>query len=281
MTGPTLPLRRFLCAAFALSLVLGCSSGDGSGLLDAGVAAPLFDDLYQEAKHMTGVAAVVAGAGAGDDVPLAARRALERLGGLARQVVETVELPDAYGAVTALERAARDLTLAAGGHDAGRGHVAIRSVIVAGLTPENAALEARKELEDEARTGRAKETLRSYLRAAAHWLAYAGLLVDPASQAAFAPRLSPTDLPAQLPVNPTDPTGGVDALIEGFESVGEWRDHVFSDRDLVVPNPNVDAVAWDAFLAWAQYVNPDLAVAADNLYEVFDDIFLSVVPGAP
>ena len=91
------------------------------------------------------------------------------------------------------------------------------------------------------------------------------LLADPASRVALHVRLSPTDLPADLPR--TGPTGAVDPLIGGFNSVDEWRDQLFDKNgQLVVPDPNVDGVAWRAFLAWAYHVNPDLAAAVDQMH---------------
>ncbi|HLF40410.1 MAG TPA: hypothetical protein VI854_02935 [Acidimicrobiia bacterium] len=274
--------RRLLTVAFALTLVpTGCSSGsDNPELLDAKAAAPLFDDLYEAAKPMIGVAALTPAAEDGDSAALVATdRALERLGTLAQRVVDTVNPADASGALGALERAARDLTLGAGGRQDGPGRVAIRDIVVR-LTPDQTA-RTRKELEDTNSAQVAKEDLRRSLAAAVHRLAYVSLLADPSAQARFAPKVSPSDLPTELPVNRFNPTGGIDPLIDGFESVNEWRDQIFSDGHLVVPNPNADGLAWDAFLAWAQYVNPDLAGAARKLHNAFNGIFLSPVRREP
>jgi hypothetical protein len=262
-------------------VLTGCSSGsDDPELLDAKAAAPLFDDLYEAAKPMIGIAAVTSAGEGGDQTStLAAQRALERLGTLAQRVVDTVEPADASGAMGAFERATRDLALGAGARQEGQKHVAIRTIIVS-LTPDQAA-RTRKRLEDSNGAQQAKERLRRSLEAAVQRLAYVALLADPTTQARLAPRISPSDLPPELPVDPTDPTGGVDPLVDGFESVDQWRDQIFKDGNLVVPDPNANTVAWSSFLAWAQYVNPDLPVAADEIYNVFNRVFLSPIRRQP
>lgn len=46
----------------------------------------------------------------------------------------------------------------------------------------------------------------------------------------------------------------------------EWRDLIFNGDQLVVPDPNADGLAWDAFRAWARYVNPNLSSTANNMH---------------
>ncbi|MGH9043227.1 MAG: hypothetical protein ACRDZ3_23710 [Acidimicrobiia bacterium] len=139
---------------------------------------------------------------------------------------------------------------------------------------------AERDLAEAARNQRGREELRSRLDASLQHLAFVSLLADPSARAAMHLRLSPADLPAELPVSPTDPTGGVDPHVAGFESVDEWRRVMFDDRGrLVVPDPNDPDGDWGAFLAWAQYVNPDLAVAARKLHDVFNAALRSAAPG--
>ncbi|MGH8975483.1 MAG: hypothetical protein ACRD0C_20045 [Acidimicrobiia bacterium] len=133
--------------------------------------------------------------------------------------------------------------------------------------------QAERDLAKTIKGQKEREALRRRLDASLHHLAYVSLLADPSNRESLDLKLSSADLPAELPGNRTDPTGGVDTLIEGFGSVDEWRDQIFKDGNLVVPDPNADPVAWDAFLAWAQHVNPDLATAADQMHATMHGAF--------
>ena len=260
---------RFLPAAIALVVALaGCSRSE-DGLLQAEAAAPLFEELHQEAIRMVDVASLTGEAGLGSDPPFGAERIMEQLGTLAKQVVDTVRPPDATGALDALERATRDAMLTAGGHQESPDRVTIGNVIVR-LTPDQAT-RAREGLEEERTTQERREQLRRRLEDAVRRLIYASLLADLNAQAAFAPRMSPSDLPPELPRR--GPTGGVDPLLGAFDSVDEWRDQLFEDNRFVVPDPNADGIAWRALLAWVLYVNPDLAGVSDQLHNVFNRHF--------
>ncbi|HLF40409.1 MAG TPA: hypothetical protein VI854_02930 [Acidimicrobiia bacterium] len=133
--------------------------------------------------------------------------------------------------------------------------------------------QAERDLAKTAKGQKEREALQRRLDASLRHLAFVSLLADPSARAALHLKLSPADLPAELPVNRTNPTGGVDNYLDGFESVDEWRDQIFKDGNLVVPDPNADGVAWDAFVAWAQYVNPDLAAAARQMHATMHDAF--------
>lgn len=83
---------------------------------------------------------------------------------------------------------------------------------------------------------------------------YVALLANPRTRATLAPRLSPDDLPAEVPdLNLTVATRD------------EWREQLFDNQNrLVVPSP-YDPGRWKSFLAWAETVNPAIRNAVSDL----------------
>lgn len=138
-----------------------------------------------------------------------------------------------------------------------------KSILFAFGSDAFARSETAKELA-KARTGQMRrEALQERLAVGLHHMAFVSLLADPTVRPELNLKLSPADFPETLPRRAD---GDIDPLLGGFESVQEWRDLIFKGDQLVVPDPNIDGLAWDAFRAWARYVNPDLSSAAHRMH---------------
>jgi hypothetical protein len=126
----------------------------------------------------------------------------------------------------------------------------------------------QRRLEEELRAERgaaeARETLKGDLTRNLEHLAYVSVLADPEERAALALRLSPADLPAEVPAG----------LNLNVASRDEWARDLFDERgQLLVPQPS-DPGRWKSFLAWSETVNPELrnriSALTDPMFDSFD-----------
>lgn len=120
-----------------------------------------------------------------------------------------------------------------------------------------------RDLELELKGIEAQERLEGDLRGTLEHLTYVSVLADPDERAALGLRLSPTDLPAEVPAGRNLPVATRE----------EWIENLFDDHGrLVVPQPS-DPVRWRSFLGWAEAVNPDLRARVraltDPMYHTF------------
>jgi hypothetical protein len=112
-----------------------------------------------------------------------------------------------------------------------------------------------RELELELRGVEAQERLEEDLQGTLEHLAYVSVLTDPDERAALGLRLSPADLPAEVP-------GDLNLPVATRE---EWaRDLFDEDGHLVVPQPS-DPVRWRSFIGWTKAVNPELRHRVSDL----------------
>ena len=112
-----------------------------------------------------------------------------------------------------------------------------------------------QDLERELQGIEAQERLEGDLRGTLEHLAFVSVLADADERAVLVLRLSPTDLPAEVPA-------GLNLPVTTRE---EWvRDLFGEDGQLVVPQPS-DAVRWRSFIGWVKTVNPDLGARVSEL----------------
>ncbi|MGH8511763.1 MAG: hypothetical protein ACREU8_10415, partial [Gammaproteobacteria bacterium] len=79
-------------------------------------------------------------------------------------------------------------------------------------------------------------------------LAHVSVLADPDDRAALGLRLSPADLPAEVPAN----------LNLSVTSREDWARDLFDQQGrLIVPTP-ADPARWDSFIGSTKAVNPEL-----------------------
>ncbi|MGH9004447.1 MAG: hypothetical protein ACRDYV_15085, partial [Acidimicrobiia bacterium] len=105
-----------------------------------------------------------------------------------------------------------------------------------------------QELQAERASARGRERLRGDLTRNLEHLTYVSVLTNPDQRAALGLRLSPADLPAEVPAD----------LNLSVASREEWVRNLFDDEGrLTVPQPS-DPGRWNSFLGWAQTVNPEL-----------------------
>ena len=108
--------------------------------------------------------------------------------------------------------------------------------------------ELARELELELTGVEGQEALAGELRGSLEHLAYVSVLADSDERAALSLRLSPADLPVEIPA-------GLNLPVATRE---EWVRDLFDEHgDLVVPQPS-DSMRWRSFIGWAETVNPEL-----------------------
>jgi hypothetical protein len=127
---------------------------------------------------------------------------------------------------------------------------------------EQRQLEA--ELHAELDAAEKRDRLKADLTQNLEHLAYVSVLGDPEERAALGLRLSPADLPAELPAD----------LNLSVTNREEWARDIFDEKgQLVVPQPS-DPGRWNSFLAWTKTVNPELrnrvSALTDPMFGAFD-----------
>ena len=259
--------RLRLIVGLVLLVTTSCSRGHGTppGLEGA---EPLVAEFARAAKALDDMAAAIAAHPAGDGLSAAVDGDMTRVGEAAKAVLRAAE-PDGSAGAPALSAAVaaaandvvRHLVTTAAGRAEGPGRMvldppaALAFVVDATVPPDPDDSPGRNRTERGKIEARA--LLRDELRGEIVHFAYVALLVNPATRSALAPRLSPDDLPAEVPDNRNLPVATRD----------EWRQQLFDDRSrLVVPGP-FDPVRWRSFLGWVEAVNADLGVAVHEVTE--------------
>ncbi len=258
-----------------LVLLVGCQRGPDKppGLEGAG---PLVAEFARVAKGLDDIAPRVAawidggelpGALEGE-LPFAVVAEMTEVGEAARAVLDAAE-PDgdagaealAQAVVEAADDVVRHLVTVAGGSEAGPGRMAVNSPgPVAFDTDSKDTPPYRSPFErpgrDRTELGKieAQEGLEGELRGAIERFVYVVLLAHPGTRAALAPRLSPDDLPAEVPDDRNLPV----------DSRDDWQRKLFDDQNRLVV-PSLDPVAYRSFIGWIEAVSPDLGFAASRL----------------
>lgn len=258
--------RVRLIVGLVLLATASCDRGSGKppGLEGA---EPLVAEFARAAKALDDIAAAIATRPAGDGLPAPVDGDMTRLGEAARAVLRAAE-PDGSGGAPALSAAVagaandvvRHLVTTAGGRAEGPGRMALGPPAALAFVVDATVPPAPDDSPGRNRTERgkieARGLLRDGLRGEIVHFAYVALLVNPATRSALAPRLSPDDLPAEVP-NRNLPVANRD----------EWRQQLFDDSSrLVVPGP-FDPVRWVSFLGWVEAVNAELGVAVHQVTE--------------
>lgn len=262
--------RHLRVLAVGLAVVAGACSGGGSGpeRVTAEEARARFDDLIEALEVLPGVAATMGRSVHPEQVPSAMHERLTRIGPLAEAVADLVasEVLDEAVAEEILdgrvrvERFGLQLALRAGGTAEGDDRVAVGPVVIVADTRESIRSAVRGGLDNADPSARASVFLSRFQNYCLHF-ADVVLLLDPASRGALAPRLSPDDLPAELPINPE--TQKVDGHLFEIPTVEEWRRLLFDGQGrLIVPDADFRPGEFDA---WAKYVNPAFDEAAGAL----------------
>ena len=261
--------RRFR-AAFALALLVAVSCDRGpSNPPGLKGAEPLVAEFARVARGLDGIAPALAARSAGNGLPAAAAGPVTDVADAARAVAHAAEPDgDAGGAAlsVAVEDAASDvvrhLVTAAGGRAEGSGRMVLNppaTVVFATVAETPYTDQSRDESSgrNRAELGKieAQERLQGDLYREIVRFVYVALLAHPATRAALAPRLSPDDLPADVPKDLNLPVA----------SREEWRQDLFDDQNrLVVPSP-FDPGLWRSFDGWVKTVNPLLWAAVEEL----------------
>lgn len=261
--------RRF-GVAFALVLLVAGSCdrgpGDPPGLEGAG---PLVAEFARAARGLDGIASAMATRPSGDKPPAAAAGPVTDVAEAARAVVHAAEPGgDAGGAALSAAVAAaandvvRHLVTVAGGRAERPGRIVLDPPAKVAFAID--AQESAPDTSHDGPSGRsrtelgkieARERLQGDLKGEIVRFVYVALLAHPGTRAALAPRLSPDDLPAEVPRDRNLPVA----------SREEWQADLFDDQKrLVVPSP-FDPLRWRSFIGWVQAVNPTLWVAVDDL----------------
>lgn len=259
--------RCRIVLGLALLVAVSCDRGPGDppGLEGAG---PLVAEFARVAEGLDDVASAVATRSGEGELPGSVVGDMTEVGEAARAVLHAAE-PDGPAGVAALERAlvaaandvVRHLVTAAGGREGGPGRMVLDP-------PNPVAFETDAKVppepsmdpppgRDRSRLGmvEAQERLQEALRGEIEHFVYVALLAHPGTRAALAPRLSPDDLPAEVP----------DDLNLPVDNREDWREKLFDEHDrLVVPSP-FDVVAWRAFIGWTKVVNPTLRLPVSDL----------------
>jgi hypothetical protein len=251
-----------------IAAIAGCDHGPAKppGLEDAG---PVVAEFAEAAKRLDGLASTVAASSNPSKIPGVAVDRLRNIGDAARPVLDTAE-PEGSAGVMAVQEAVakaagdvvRHLVTAAGGHPETSGRMALDRLAMVAF--DTAGKVAPQEYDrSDVRMAEARQRLRGDLAQEIERFVYVALLASPDTRAAFAPRLSPNDLPAQV-----DP-----ALNLPVATREEWRQELFDNQDrLVVPSP-LDSRSWNSFLGWAEVVNPTLW---DAVYDLTSPAFRSL-----
>ena len=261
--------RRFRAAlALALLAAVSCDRGPSNppGLEGA---EPLVAEFARAARGLDRIAPALAARSPGDGLPAAAAGPVSDVADAARAVGHAAEPDgDAGGAAlsVAVYNAASDvvwhLVTAAGGRAEGTGPMVLDppATVAFATVAERPYMD---ELPDEP-PGRnrtelgkieAQERLQGDLYREIVRFVYVALLAHPATRATLAPRLSPDDLPADVPNDLNLPVATRE----------EWREDLFDEQNrLVVPSP-FDPGRWRSFQGWVKAVNPLLWAAVDEL----------------
>lgn len=251
--------RAWVALGLTLLTAAACDRGPGDqpGLEDAG---PVITGFARVAKGLDTLAPAVAASGGGANPPAAVVGSLVNVGEAAREVLDAAE-PVGPAGVAAVQRALADaadevvrhLVTAAGGRDeGGRLVLAPPATMAFHLGGQPAPLDGDR---SERGLDQSRQRLADDLTLEVDRFVYVALLANPDTRAAFAPRLSPADLPVDV-----DP-----ALNLSVATREEWQDELFDEQDrLVVPSP-FDARRWKAFIGWAWAVNPTLRNQVSDL----------------
>lgn len=262
-------MKRRFRAAFSLALLVAVSCDRGQGK-PPGLkgAEPLVAEFAQAAKGLDDIAPELASRAAGADLPAAVAGDVKQVAEAARAVLHAAE-PDGKAGAAALSRAVtavandvvRHLVTAAGGHAESLGRIVLDPPGTVAFTAD--AKESASDSSAASRSGRdrtelgkieAREGLQEDLRAEIVHFVYVALLAHPATRAALAPRLSPNDLPFEVP-----------DLNLPVANRKEWQEDLFDNQQrLVVPGP-LDPVRWRSFDGWARTVNPALRGTVHDL----------------
>jgi hypothetical protein len=262
-------MSRGFCSALALVLLVAgaCNRGPGDppGLEGAG---PLVAEFARAARGLDGIAAPLATRPSGDKPPAAAVGPVTDVAEAARAVVQAAEPVGDAGAAAlsaAVADAANDvvrhLVTAAGGRAEGSGRMVLGPPAMVAF-----AIDARDSAPDPSQDGpagrsrteldevEARERLQGDLQGEIVRFVYVALLAHPGTRAALAPRLSPDDLPAEVPRDRNLPVA----------SSEEWQAQLFDDQNRLVV-PSFRSIRWRSFIGWVQAVNPTLWAAVDDL----------------
>jgi hypothetical protein len=263
-------VTRRLWILLVLALLAACDRGPGKppGLGDAG---PLVAEFARAAKGLDDIAPAMAAWNGEGELPGALAADMTEVGEAGQAVVHAAE-PDGDAGAAALSDAVADaanevvrhLVTAAGGHEAKPGRMALNPP--GPVDFDTGAKESPQKPSSEDSPGRsrtelgkieAQERLEGDLYREIERFVYVALLADPATRAALALRLSPDDLPAEVPED----------LNLSVANRQEWREDLFDDQNrLVVPTP-VDHGRWRSFIGWTKVVNSKLRLAAENLID--------------
>lgn len=249
-------------------LVASCDRGPGNppGLEGA---APLVAEFARVAKGLDDIASAVTTWSGEGGLPGALVDDMMEVGDAARAVLHAAE-PDGDAGAPALSGAVTDaandvvlhLVTAAGGRADGPGRMVldppapVAFVTNAKASPPDPS-RADPPGRDRTELGKieAHERLEGDLRREIEHFVYVALLAHPGTRAALAPRLSPDDLPAEVP----------DDLNLPVATRAEWREDLFDDHNrFVVPSP-LDPGRWRSFIGWTKVVSPKLRFAVQNL----------------
>lgn len=264
--------RRSVACALVLFTAVASCSGSGDQMLDAGERLALRQQLREAGANLASGGPALAVNG-GDPV---ARGHLDRIGTLFGTVA--AKSYDVEGAVD-LGNVGRDIAkgiLEKVGGPPSQDTEGATAIALSGATGKTIVFafpseeRARRELRDdlrEAKTGRERrERLSGRIMAGdLEHLAYVSLLADPATRDRLGVKLLPDSFPPELPDDPILRNRNVD-------TVEEWRAEVFPNGVLQVPDP-YDHKRWGSFLAWAKYVNTQLAATANELGDTMRDSF--------
>lgn len=262
-------MTRRLCTLLLVAALVGvaCDRGRSSPPGLEGTE-PLLAEFARVAKGLDDIGPDVAAWNGQGGAPGGLIADMREVGEAAQAVVLAAE-PDGKAGGAALSAAVADaaddvvrhLVIANGGRE-GLGQMALDSAAAVAFdidvndsptdpSPDEPSVQGRREL----RKIEAQERLRGDLHGEIRRFVYVVLLAYPATRFALAPRLSPDDLPAEVPGNLNLPV----------TNRQEWRQNLFDDQNhLVVPGPS-DPVRWRSFLGWIKTVNPDFGFVAESL----------------
>lgn len=261
--------RRFRVAlALALLVAASCDRGPSNPPGLKGVE-PLVAEFAHVARGLDGIAPALAARPPGDGLPAAAAGPVTDVADAARAVAHAAE-PEGDAGASALSVAVYDaasdvvrhLVTASGGRPEGSARMGLNppaNVVFATVAERPYTEHSRDEPSGRNRTELGKietqERLRGDLYREIVRFVYVALLAHPATRAALAPRLSPDDLPADVPNDLNLPVA----------TRQEWREDLFDDQNrLVVPSP-FDPGRWRSFVGWVKTVNPLLWAAIEEL----------------
>lgn len=264
MTGRSRVLRVVL-----VLLVAGaCDRGPG-GAPGLEGAAPLVAEFARVAKGLDDIAPAVAAWNGEGELPGSLAADITEVGEAARAVVQAAE-PDGDAGAAALSDAVakaandvvRHLVTTAGGREETPGRMALDLPSpVAFDTDAQVAPPPDPLLEDSRRSRtelgkiEAQEQLEDDLHREIQHFVYVALLAHPATRAALAPRMSPDDLPAEVPKDRNLPVATRE----------DWKQDLFDDQNRLVVPSAFDPRRWRSFIGWTEVVSPRLRFAAERL----------------